>query len=99
MILNNPHNPTGKNFTYEELKELSDILDEYPNVYVMSDEVYEFLTFDGKKHTLFASIGTNYNKTISIFSGGKLFSATGWKLGWAIAPPDILRLGGKLYHI
>ena len=60
----------------------------------MSDEVYGFLTFDEKEHTLFANIGSNYNKTITIFSGGKLFSATGWGVGWAIAPSEILKRGG-----
>jgi aspartate/methionine/tyrosine aminotransferase len=56
--------------------------------------VYEYLTFDGREHHLFANFNNNYEKTISIFSGGKLFSATGWKVGWAIAPPALLRLSG-----
>ena len=57
---------------------------------VLSDDVYEYLTYDGKRSTLFASIGDNFNRTISIFSGGKIFSATGWKIGWAIGPADII---------
>ena len=57
---------------------------------VLSDDVYEYLTFDGKETTLFASIGDNYQRTVTVFSGGKLFCATGWKVGWAIGPADII---------
>ena len=77
-------------FTKEELEAISKVLEEYPDVIVISDDVYEFLVFDGKETTLFASLGNNYNRTVSVFSGGKLFSATGWKVGWAIGPADIL---------
>ena len=90
LILNNAHNPTGKLFTLEELNEITQILNEFPNVIVLSDDVYEYLTYDEKQSTLFASIGNNFDKTVSVFSGGKLFSATGWKVGWAIGPDDII---------
>ncbi len=53
---------------------------------VISDEVYDFLTFDDTKFVPFAALGDNYNKTISVWSGGKLFNATGWKCGWGIGP-------------
>jgi kynurenine aminotransferase len=91
--LNNPHNPTGKNFTREELEQISSVLEEFPHIIVLSDEVYDFLVFDKKEHIPFASIGNNYQRTISLYSGGKMFSATGWRCGWAIARPDLLRLG------
>lgn len=94
LILNSPHNPTGKCFTRAEMEEISKILEDFPNVIVMSDEVYDFLTFDGNEHVHFATIGNNYEKTFTIFSGGKLFNCTGWKVGWTIAPPKLLRLGG-----
>ena len=60
---------------------------------VLSDEVYDFLTFDGLEHIPFASIGDNWHRTITVYSGGKLLNATGWKVGWAIGPERILRLG------
>jgi kynurenine---oxoglutarate transaminase / cysteine-S-conjugate beta-lyase / glutamine---phenylpyruvate transaminase len=60
----------------------------------MSDEVYDFLTFDGIKHIPFASIGDNWKRTVTVYSGGKLLNATGWKIGWAIGPENILRLAG-----
>mmetsp|Transcript_21536 Transcript_21536/g.21189 ORF Transcript_21536/g.21189 Transcript_21536/m.21189 type:complete len:170 (-) Transcript_21536:213-722(-) len=91
IIMNTPHNPTGKVFTKEELQEISDILEEYPHVYVINDDVYYFLTFEGHEHHIFATLGDNWKKTITIFSGGKILCCTGWKVGWAIAPADILR--------
>jgi len=94
IILNTPHNPTGKVFTREELEQITEILKDFPHVVVISDEVYDFLTFDGKEHVRFATIGDNYAKTVSIYSGGKLFNCTGWKIGWAIGPEYIIRLGG-----
>jgi kynurenine aminotransferase len=69
---------------------LTNILKDFPNVIVLSDDVYEYLTFDGKTSTLFASLDGNFEKTVSVFSGGKLFSATGWKVGWAVGPADII---------
>ena len=90
VIINNAHNPTGMLFSREQLEEISSILKGYPRVIVLSDDVYEFLTFDGKETTLFGSLGDNFQKTVSIFSGGKLFSATGWKVGWAVGPADII---------
>jgi kynurenine aminotransferase len=90
LILNNAHNPTGKLFTDEELHVISDFVKPYPNLIVLSDDVYEYLVFDGKQTILFASIDDNWNRTISVFSGGKLFSATGWKIGWGVGPADLI---------
>mmetsp|Transcript_10138 Transcript_10138/g.17102 ORF Transcript_10138/g.17102 Transcript_10138/m.17102 type:complete len:91 (+) Transcript_10138:575-847(+) len=75
------------------MEAISKVLEDFPNVIVISDEVYDFLTFDGKAHIPFASIGNNWNRTVTIYSGGKLMNATGWKVGWAIAPERILRYG------
>lgn len=93
FILNTPHNPTGKVFTLEELTELSDALKEHPHIVVLADEVYDFLTFDGRKHIPFATVGDNWKKTVSIYSGGKLFSCTGWKIGWCFGPAAIIKMG------
>jgi kynurenine aminotransferase len=71
VILNTPHNPTGKVFTWEELIEITDLLDEFPNAYIISDEVYDFLTFDEREHVMFANLKNNWEKTITVFSGGK----------------------------
>lgn len=58
---------------------------------VLSDEVYFHLTFDERKHLSFANYGNNWHKTITVFSAGKLFNATGWKIGWAIGPADLIK--------
>ena len=94
LILNTPHNPTGKCFSREELEEISKVLDKFPNCLVLSDEVYDFLTFDDHEHIRFATIGENWNRTLSVYSGGKLFNCTGWKVGWCIGPANLVRLAG-----
>lgn len=86
LVLNSPHNPTGKCFSLEEMELITKILKDFPNCVVLSDEVYDFLTFDGLEHVRFATIGDNWERTISIYSGGKKLNATGWKVGWAIGP-------------
>lgn len=91
MIITNPHNPTGKIFSKEELYKLTEILERHPQVVVVSDDVYFFLPFDGREHHLFANIGENYKKTITIFSAGKMMNCTGWKVGWAVGPPDLIK--------
>lgn len=95
FILNNPQNPTGKNLSYDELQQISDILDQYfPHVLVLSDDVYRYHVYDEQEHHLFANFNQNWNKTVSLFDGGKIFSATGWTVGWAIGPQKLIRLGG-----
>jgi aspartate/methionine/tyrosine aminotransferase len=93
FLFNSPHNPTGKVFSKDEIQLISDILDEFPHIKVISDEVYEMLTFDGVPHHHFATIGNNWNRTVSVFSGGKLFNSTGWKVGWSVGPEEIINLG------
>jgi aspartate/methionine/tyrosine aminotransferase len=94
LILNNAQNPTGKVFTVDEMKQISEILKDYPHIIVISDEVYDFLVFDDVKFVPFASLGDNYSKTVTVWSGGKLFNATGWKCGWAIGPAEIIKQAG-----
>lgn len=92
MLLNNPHNPTGKVFTADDIQQLSEILDRNPHIKVLSDEVYFHLTFDGRKHLSFANYSeSNWEKTITVFSGGKLLNCTGWKIGWAIGPANLIK--------
>lgn len=70
---------------------ITGVLKDFPNVIVLADEVYHFLTYDDNKHVCFAEIGDNYNRTITVHSGGKFFYATGWKIGWAVGPPELTR--------
>eukprot|EP00300_Choanocystis_sp_HF-7_P000014 c10011_g1_i1.p1 GENE.c10011_g1_i1~~c10011_g1_i1.p1 ORF type:complete len:425 (+),score=96.04 c10011_g1_i1:38-1276(+) len=89
LIINTPNSPLGKTMTVDEINELADFLDAYPDVIVVSDEVYEFMTYDGIAHNRISSIPKMFNKTISLHSAGKTFSCTGWRIGYTIAPPHL----------
>lgn len=88
LILNNPHNPTGKVWTKQELLDVCDIAIKN-DLYLMSDEVYEFLIFDGVKHIPTATLEGMYDRTITVSSAGKTFGVTGWKIGWICANEKI----------
>lgn len=96
FLFNTPHNPTGKVFTQAEMEEISAVLDEFPHILILTDEVYEMLAFDGREHLQLATVGNNWDRTVSIFSGGKLLNATGWKIGWTIGPQRLIHLGGVI---
>lgn len=82
LVLNTPHNPTGKVFSRAELLAIERVLASWPHVVVISDEVYEHMTFDpALPHVPFASLSDDaFSRTVSIYSAGKTFSATGWSL-------------------
>ena len=84
LVLNTPHNPTGKVFDEAELKAIADLAQRY-DVLVLCDEVYEELYFDGRRHHRLASFPGMWDRTITISSAGKTFSVTGWKIGWILA--------------
>ncbi|HEY2833714.1 MAG TPA: pyridoxal phosphate-dependent aminotransferase [Sporichthyaceae bacterium] len=88
ILLNTPHNPTGAVLNTTELQGIADLCLEHDLV-VIADEVYEHLVFDGV-HTSIASLPGMRQRTVRISSAGKTFSFTGWKIGWACAPPDLL---------
>ena len=87
ILLNSPHNPTGKVFTRDELEAVAAVAIEHDLV-VVSDEVYEHMVFDGE-HIPIASLPGMRERTISIGSAGKTFSFTGWKVGWVTAPEPL----------
>ena len=86
IILNNPNNPTGKCFSLDELKNIAEIAIAN-DLLVLSDEVYDHLLFDGRKHHPIAMLDGMWDRTITLGSAGKTFSVTGWKIGWIIASP------------
>jgi N-succinyldiaminopimelate aminotransferase len=88
LLLNSPHNPTGKVFTREELEFLAGLCREFGTICV-TDEVYEHLVYDGNRHVPMASLPGMRERTITISSFGKTFSLTGWKIGWAAASPEL----------
>jgi len=85
ILLNTPHNPTGKVFSDDELSLIAELCDRY-NVIAISDEVYDELVFDGKVHRSLCTYPGMYERTITVSTLGKTFAVTGWKVGWAIAP-------------
>ncbi|MDT4923499.1 MAG: N-succinyldiaminopimelate aminotransferase [Pseudonocardiales bacterium] len=89
ILLNSPHNPTGTVFGPAELAVIADAAIRHDLV-VISDEVYEHLTFDGHRHVPIATLPGMRERTVTISSAGKTFSVTGWKIGWACAPPPLL---------
>ncbi|KAH9940597.1 PLP-dependent transferase [Amylocystis lapponica] len=90
IVVNTPHNPVGKVFTREELEQIAALAEQH-NLLVMSDEVYDFLVFDGKEHVRIANLPGMWDRTVTVGSAGKLFSATGWRIGWLIGPSSIIK--------
>ena len=88
VLLNTPHNPTGKVFTREELALIAEACVER-DVVAVTDEVYEHLVFDGE-HVPLASLPGMRERTLTISSAGKTFSVTGWKIGWACGPAPLV---------
>lgn len=90
LVLNNPHNPTGKLFTREELERVAALAIKH-NILVLADEVYEWLAYPPGQTIRMATLPGMWERTISIGSAGKTFSVTGWKLGWAIAAKPLMQ--------
>ena len=88
ILLNSPHNPTGKVFTHNELSQIANLCIEH-DLIAISDEVYEHLVFEGQHIPLIQYPGMR-DRTIQISSAGKTFSFTGWKIGWVCAQPALL---------
>lgn len=89
LILNSPHNPTGRVFTREELMLIAQLCIEH-DVTVIADEVYEHLVYEPSQHIPIATLPGMFERTVTISSSGKLFNTTGWKIGWAYGHPDLI---------
>ncbi len=89
LILNTPHNPTGRVFSRAELTMIAELCIEH-DVTVISDEVYEHLLFDDVQHIPIATLPGMFERTVTIGSAGKIFNATGWKIGWVYGHPDLM---------
>ena len=88
IIINTPHNPSGKVFTREELELVSELCSKH-DCLVVTDEIYEHILFDGAEHVSPASVPGLEDRTITISALSKTYSATGWRVGWAVAPEHI----------
>ncbi|MCW2797543.1 pyridoxal phosphate-dependent aminotransferase [Nocardioides sp.] len=89
MLINSPHNPTGTVLSGDELQAIADVAIEHDLV-VITDEVYEHLTYDGHQHIPLASLPGMFERTLTLSSAGKSYSFTGWKVGWATGPAGLV---------
>lgn len=97
IIINNPHNPTGKTWSATDFNQLEKLIDLYSNLLVLSDEVYEYITFE-KAHISVHHRPKLWNRSISISSFGKSFHITGWKIGYVIAPEHLMKEIKKVHQ-
>src|SRR4029450_4342687 len=89
LLINSPHNPTGAVLDRDDLAVIAELAVQH-DVLVICDEVYEHLTFDDAEHIPLANLPGMRERTVRISSAGKTFSATGWKIGWALATPELI---------
>jgi N-succinyldiaminopimelate aminotransferase len=90
IMINTPHNPTGRVFTIDELTIIADLCKEFDAI-VISDEVYEHLIYDEAIHIPIATLPDMFERTVTIGSAGKTFGMTGWKVGWAYGHPELIK--------
>jgi len=88
IIVNTPHNPTGKVFTRDELELIGRLAEEHDTL-IYTDEIYEHIVYDGREHVYPASLPGLRERTVMISGLSKTYSVTGWRLGYAIAPPEL----------
>ena len=89
LIVNSPHNPTGMVLSHDDLRALAELAVE-AGLLVISDEVYEHLVFDGRRHRPISTYPGMAERTVTISSAAKMFNCTGWKIGWACGPADLI---------
>ncbi len=89
ILICNPCNPTGKVYSIEELKEVARISNKY-NLFIITDEIYEYFTFDGKKHISIGSLPEVKDRVISIFGISKSYAMTGWRIGYIVANKNLI---------
>ena len=90
LIVNSPHNPTGMVASDDELRALADLAVS-TDLLVITDEVYEHLVFDGRSHLPLANYPGMAERTVTISSAAKMFNVTGWKIGWACGPSELIK--------
>ncbi|MCX7938910.1 MAG: aminotransferase class I/II-fold pyridoxal phosphate-dependent enzyme [Thermoflexales bacterium] len=96
IIVNSPHNPTGKVFNEAELRLIAELCQRF-DVIAITDEIYEFITYDGARHIPLATLPGMADRTITISGMSKTFSVTGWRLGYAIATEDLMTATRKAH--
>jgi len=96
IIINSPSNPTGSGYTKDEIIALSKILIKYKNLYILSDDIYEHITYDGFKFFTIAQIEKLKSRTLTMSGVSKSYSMTGWRIGYAAGPKEIIKAMAKI---
>lgn len=97
VILNSPSNPTGAAYTGEEIKALGEVLERYPNVFIMTDDMYEHIVYDDFKFATIAEVCPNlYHRTLTMNGVSKAYAMTGWRIGYAAGPETLIKAMGKV---
>ena len=96
LIINSPSNPTGSCYTRSEIEELSKILIKNKNVYILSDDIYEHITYDDFKFFTIAQIKALKDRTLTMNGVSKSYSMTGWRIGYGAGPKDIIKAVAKI---
>lgn len=92
LIFNSPSNPTGAAYTWDELKKLTDVLVKHPHVWVLTDDMYEHLTYDGFKFATPAQVEPKlYDRTLTMNGVSKAYSMTGWRIGYCAGPIELIK--------
>lgn len=97
ILFNNPHNPAGRLFDREELEAVAAVASNH-DLIVISDEVWEHVLLDGQRFTPLASLPGMAKRTIKVGSAGKIFSLTGWKVGWMVAAPELAGIAARAHQ-
>jgi methionine aminotransferase len=97
LIVNNPHNPSGRIMTQADSSALTQLMQDYPNLLLLSDEVYEYITFE-QEHLSANRIDAIHDRTIIVSSFGKTFHITGWKVGYLVAPEKLMNEIKKVHQ-
>ncbi|MDI5898528.1 methionine aminotransferase [Flavobacterium yafengii] len=97
IIINNPHNPTGKILANSDFEALEILLEKYPDIVLLSDEVYEYITFE-EKHISAHTREKLLNRSVMVSSFGKSFHVTGWKVGYLVAPEYLMKEIKKVHQ-
>ena len=96
IILNSPSNPTGACYSEKDIRDIAKVLEKYPNVYILSDDIYEHVTYENFKFFTIAQIESLKDRVLTMNGVSKAYSMTGWRIGYAAGPKEIIRAIAKI---
>ena len=97
VFFNSPNNPSGTIYTEEEYKALAKVLEKYPRIFILSDEIYEHINYNNPTFS-FAAIENMYDRTITVNGLAKAFAMTGWRVGYFAGPKNLITHLGEIHH-